>query len=159
MYPNTAAAATTHTRPPTPRRHLTSPTPNTASTTGTAASAHPGNDSPIVNDTSAYPIFTAFHNHGNIPFKLLVRNILNLLLPEPLLRIDAPSSTEATMTRQKGRSIVHILQYAPQRRTQKLDLLEDIVPIFDVPLSVKLTKAPAEIEAVICTVCGVGGSV
>jgi hypothetical protein len=93
----------------------------------------------------AYPIFTAFHNHGNIPFKLLVRNILNLLLPEPLLRIDAPSSTEATMTRQKGRTIVHILQYAPQRRTQKLDLLEDIVPIFDVPLSVKLPKSPKRV--------------
>jgi hypothetical protein len=93
----------------------------------------------------AYPIFTAFHNHGNIPFKLLVRNIVSRLLPEPLLRIDAPSSTEATMMRQKNRTIVHILQYTPQRRTQKLDLLEDIVPIFDVPLSVKLAKAPKRV--------------
>jgi hypothetical protein len=74
-----------------------------------------------------------------------VRNIVSRLLPEPLLRIDAPSSTEATMMRQKNRTIVHILQYTPQRRTQKLDLLEDIVPIFDVPLSVKLAKAPKRV--------------
>jgi hypothetical protein len=93
----------------------------------------------------AYPIFTAFHNHGNIPFKLLVRNILNLLHPEPRLRICAPSSTEATMMRQKNRTIMHILQYAPQRRTAKLDLLEDIIPIFDVPLSVKMPKAPKRV--------------
>ena len=49
------------------------------------------------------------------------------------------------MMRQKNRTIVHILQYAPQRRTQKLDLVEDIVPLFDVPLSVKLPKAPKQV--------------
>jgi hypothetical protein len=90
----------------------------------------------------AYPIFSAFHAHGNVPFKLLVRNIVNLLLPEPLVRIAAPSGAEATMLRQKNRTIVHILYYAPQRRTAKLDLLEEVVPLFDVPLSVKLPKKP-----------------
>jgi hypothetical protein len=93
----------------------------------------------------AYPIFSAFHNHGNLPFKLLVRNILDLILPEPLLRIDAPSGTEATLMAQKNRTIVHILHYSPQRRTQKLDLLEDIIPIFDLPLSVKLPKSPKRV--------------
>jgi hypothetical protein len=93
----------------------------------------------------AYPIFSAFHQHGNVPFKLLVRNIMNLLLPEPLVRVGAPSGTEATMMRQKNRTIVHILHYTPQRRTQKLDLLEEVVPLMDVPLSVKLPKAPKRV--------------
>ncbi len=93
----------------------------------------------------AYPIFGAFHNHGNVPFKLLVRNIINLLLPEPLVRVAAPSGAEATILRQKNRHIVHILHYCPQRRTQKLDLLEEIVPLFDVPLSVKLPSKPTRV--------------
>ena len=46
------------------------------------------------------------------------------------------------MMRQKNRTIVHILQYTPQRRTPKLDIVEEIVPLFDVPLSVKLPKVP-----------------
>jgi Hypothetical glycosyl hydrolase 6/Beta-galactosidase trimerisation domain len=93
----------------------------------------------------AYPIFSAFHQHGNLPFKLLVRNLIDLLLPEPFLRIAAPSGTEGTMMKQKNRTIVHVLHYTPQRRTAKLDLLEEIVPIFDVPLSVKLPKAPKRV--------------
>ena len=93
----------------------------------------------------AYPVFGAFHQHGNLPFKLLVRNIIDQLLPEPLLRIGAPSSTEATMMWQKNRTIVHVLQYTPQRRTPKLDIVEEIVPLFDVPLSVKLPKVPKRV--------------
>ena len=49
------------------------------------------------------------------------------------------------MMKQKNRTIVHVLHYTPQRRTAKLDLLEEIVPIFDVPLSVKLPKAPKRV--------------
>jgi hypothetical protein len=90
----------------------------------------------------AYPIFSAFARHGNYPYRLLVRNILDRLLPEPLLRLGAPTSAEATVLRQKGRTIVHVLQYSPERRAQDLDLIEDIVPIFNVPVSLKLAARP-----------------
>jgi hypothetical protein len=93
----------------------------------------------------SYPIFGAFETHGNVSFKLLVRNVLELLLPDPLLRVGAPSSTEATVMRQGKRTIVHLLQYCPERRTPNLDLVEDIVPLFDVPLSLKLSKAPRKV--------------
>jgi hypothetical protein len=76
---------------------------------------------------------------------MLVKNVIEHLLPEPLLRIDAPTSTETTMMKQGGRTIVHVLQYAPERRTKELDLLEDIVPLYDVPLSVKLAKKPTRV--------------
>lgn len=93
----------------------------------------------------AYPIFSAFATHGNFPYRLLVRNILERkggLLPDPILRVDAPTSTETSVMKQGKRTIVHLLQYAPERRTEKLDLIEDIVPLFDVPLSLKLDRAP-----------------
>ncbi len=93
----------------------------------------------------AYPIFAAFAAHGNFPYRLLVRNLINRLLPEPLLRVAAPTSTEATVTQQRGRTIVHLLQYAPERRTEKLDLVEDVVPLFDVPLSLRSAKKPKRV--------------
>jgi hypothetical protein len=43
-----------------------------------------------------------------------------------------------------GRTIVHLLQYCPERRTKTLDLVED-VPLYDVPLSLKLEKAPGRV--------------
>lgn len=93
----------------------------------------------------AYPIFSAFALHGNAPFRLLVKNALDLLLPEPLLKIDAPTGLESTVMRQGGRTIVHLLFYPAERRTKDLDLIEDIVPLFDLPMSLKLEKKPRRV--------------
>jgi hypothetical protein len=93
----------------------------------------------------AYPIFQAYAFHGNYPYRLLLRNMLEMLLPEPMLRVHAPTSTEATVTKQGSRTIVHLLQYCPERRTEKLDLIEDIVPLYAVPLSLKLERAPKRV--------------
>jgi hypothetical protein len=97
----------------------------------------------------AYPIFTSFARYGNYPARLLVRNILEQLLPEPLLRLDGPTTTETTVMRQRGRAggrtIVHLLQYAPERRTETFDVVEDIVPLFNIPLSLKLDRAPKKV--------------
>jgi hypothetical protein len=99
----------------------------------------------------SYTIFTAFGLHGSSMYRLLVRNLFERLLPEPLLRVDGPTTMEATVTRQtagkgrRARTIVHLLQYAPERRTERLDLIEDIVPVFDIPLSLKLDRAPKRV--------------
>lgn len=90
----------------------------------------------------SFPIFRAFGKHGNASHRLLVRNVLNLLLPEPLLQVDAPTSTEATITRQGKRTIVHLLHYCPERRGENLDLVEDIVPLYNVALSLKAARRP-----------------
>ncbi len=93
----------------------------------------------------AYPIFGAFAAHANYPYRLLVRNLIDSLLPEPLLRVDGPTSLEATVMRQRNRTIVHLLQYCPERRTKHLDIVEDIVPLYDVPVSLRLAKQPKRV--------------
>ena len=93
----------------------------------------------------AFPVFSAFAAHGNYPYRLLVQRLLDRLLPEPLVRVAAPTSTEATVMRQGKRTIVHLLQYCPERRTEKLDIVEDIVPLFGVPLSLKLAHKPRRV--------------
>jgi hypothetical protein len=93
----------------------------------------------------SYPVFTAYALHGNAPYRLLVRNLLERLLPEPLLRVAGPTTMESSVTRQGKRTIVHLLQYAPERRTEKLDLIEDVVPIYQVPLSLKLPRSPRRV--------------
>jgi hypothetical protein len=101
-----------------------------------------------LNERTAYvasPVFGAFAIHGNIPFRLLVRNLLEKLLPQPLLRLAAPAATEATVMRQGRRTIVHVLHYAPERRTEKLALIEDEIPLFDLPMSLKMAKAPRRV--------------
>ena len=94
-----------------------------------------------------YPIFTAYAQHGNVPYRLLVRNCLARLLPQPLLTVDGPTSTETSVMRQERerRTIVHLLQYCPERRATNLDLIEDIVPIRNVAVSLKLDRRPRRV--------------
>ncbi|MBM4018315.1 MAG: beta-galactosidase [Planctomycetes bacterium] len=91
-----------------------------------------------------YPVFAAHARHGNYPYRMLVRNCLRRLLPQPVLRLAAPTGAEAQVMRQPGRTIVHILYYSPERRAADLDLVEDIIPIFEVGLSVAIPKPPRQ---------------
>jgi hypothetical protein len=93
----------------------------------------------------AYPIFSAFGKHANVPCRLLVQNVISMLLDQPLLKVDAPTSLEATVMQQRKRTIVHLLSYIPERRTQSLDLVEDVIPLHDVKISLRMAKAPKSV--------------
>lgn len=91
----------------------------------------------------SYPIFEAYAQHGNLPYRWLVQTLLEHLLPDPLLRFpNAPSGLEATLARQGERLIVHLLYYLAERRARDLDLIEDIVPLSNLALSLKLRRKP-----------------
>ena len=95
--------------------------------------------------TIPYPIFSAYATHGNYPYRLLVANLLQRLLPDPILLLDAPTGTETSVMRQKRRTVVHLLYFCPERRATNLDLIEDVVAVADVPLSLKLAKRPRRV--------------
>jgi len=94
--------------------------------------------------TIPFPIFQAFGTHGNLPYRQLVGHCLDLLLPEPLVRVQTPSTTEVTVMRQKARTVVHFLQFVAERRGT-IDMIEDVVPLRDVPVSLKVGKAPRRV--------------
>ncbi len=99
----------------------------------------------------SYPIFTAYAEHACPAYRVLVAAALRRLLPDPILEADGPTGLETSVMRQvtgsrgagsRGRTIVHLLHYAPERRGPQLDIVEDIVPLHDVTLSLKLPVKP-----------------
>jgi hypothetical protein len=72
-----------------------------------------------------------------------------MLLPQPLVRLDAPSTTLATINEQsaENRWVLHLLHYIPERRGQDFDIIEDVIPIFDVGVSVKVTGS---VRSLVC---------
>jgi hypothetical protein len=92
--------------------------------------------------TIPYPIFQAYGTHANVAYRQLVGNCLKLLLPQPLALVQAPSTMEVTVMRQGKRTVVHLLQFVADRRTAVLDMIEDIIPLYDVPLSLRMDRAP-----------------
>jgi hypothetical protein len=103
-----------------------------------------------VNGNTAYisfPVFRLFAQYGNQSHRWLVGNLLKLLLPELLLKVEGPTGMETSVMRQAGenRTIVHLLFYTPERRAQNLDLVEDIIPLYNVPLALRLEQAPRRV--------------
>ncbi|MCL5996091.1 MAG: beta-galactosidase trimerization domain-containing protein [Chloroflexi bacterium] len=98
--------------------------------------------------TIAYPIFKAYGTHANLPYRLLVQNCIDLLMPHKLVDVTAPSTMEVTVMHKRGRkpaTVVHLLQFVAERRTDVLDLVEDIVPVYNVPMSVRAGDAPSQV--------------
>jgi len=87
-----------------------------------------------------HPLFTQYHERAPQWCRKLVTNAIDLLLPDPLVVATAPSSTIMALNEQpaENRLVLHILHYVPERRGQQFDVIEDIIPIFDVTVSMNV---------------------
>jgi hypothetical protein len=90
----------------------------------------------------AHPIFTIYGARGPRWCKTLLFNAIDVLLPERLLRHDGPSTLAATVNEQPAerRWIVHLLHYIPERRCREIDTIEDIIPLHDLNVSVRVPR-------------------
>ncbi len=94
----------------------------------------------------AHPVFSTFAQVGMPFYKGVVLNALRMLIPNPLVQTDAPSTLQVTWNRQPahGRSVVHLLHYIPEKRTLGAEYLEDVIPLYNVPLRLR-TKPPKRV--------------
>lgn len=94
----------------------------------------------------SYPIFRAYILNGNLVYKKLVRNCIDLLLDTPLVIGNLPSTARVTVNLQElsesKRTVVHILHYIPERRCKSIDIIEDVIPIYNVNLKVRRNNPP-----------------
>ena len=93
----------------------------------------------------AVPIFRAYARNGYPVYRQLVENSIRRLIPDPLVRAEAPSTAQVTVTAQRGRRVVHVLHYVPERRSPDLDIVEDVIPLANVRLSVRLAGRPGRV--------------
>lgn len=98
----------------------------------------------------AHPVFEQYHENAPRWVKILVRNALAMLLPEPVLEVDGPSTLLATLNEQRAqqRWVVHLLHYIPERRGQAFDVIEDVIPLYDVPVRVRCPRTVKQVELV-----------
>ena len=98
----------------------------------------------------AHPLFRQYHQNAPRWCKTLLLNALEMLLPEPLLRHGGPSGLVATVNEQaeERRWVVHLLHYIPERRGQEFDVLEDVLPLYDVAVSLRTPGAVASVRCV-----------
>ena len=98
----------------------------------------------------AHPVFELYHRRAPAWCKRLVLNALELLLPEPVVRVQGPSTLLVTVNEQKSanRWVVHLLHYIPERRGVELDVIEDVVPVYNIEVSLQARRTVASVECV-----------
>lgn len=94
-----------------------------------------------------HPVFSMYYKHGYRPYKLLVLNSLKLLLQEKTVVTDAPTTAQILLNHQptQSRYVAHLLHYIPERRSEAIDIIEDIIPLYNVKLEVKLPQKPGRV--------------
>ncbi len=98
----------------------------------------------------AHPIFRQYNQNAPRWCKLMLLNALDLLLPNPLLRHQGPTSVLAAINAQtdKNRWIVHLLHYIPERRGLDFDVIEDVIPLHDLAVSLRMDGPVKSIRSV-----------
>jgi hypothetical protein len=86
-----------------------------------------------------HPIFTQYRRSAPRWIKTLFLNALKLLLPQPAVIVQGPSTLMVTLNEQPAekRRILHLLHYIPERRGEELDTIEDIIPLYGIHASVR----------------------
>ena len=96
----------------------------------------------------AHPVFSQCGQNAPRWVKQLVLNAIDLLLRNPVIRIGGPSTILATVNEQpeQKRHVAHFLHYVPERRGADFDVIEDVIPVFDVGVSVRADKEPTYVR-------------
>ncbi len=119
----------------------------------TPSAGTPGYPGVVRNGRCVYfmhPVFAQYQANAPLWVKRLVGNAMKQLLAEPLVVLDAPSSTIVALNEQpqERRWVAHLLHYIPERRGTALDVIEDVIPVADVKLRVRTGRAVRRVTCV-----------
>ncbi|PSW20787.1 beta-galactosidase [Photobacterium sanctipauli] len=98
----------------------------------------------------AHPVFNQYTESAPYWVKKLVHNAINMLLPDAIVKHDGPSSLICTVNEQQeaARAVVHLLHYIPESKCENILIVEDIIPLSNTKLSMKLEKPVSRVTCV-----------
>jgi len=89
----------------------------------------------------AHDLAAMYHVHGARVHRQLFINCLHLVHDHPMLQTHLPSAGRATLLHQphENRYVAH-LTYAPPMRRGRCEIIEDIPPLYHIPVTVSLPE-------------------
>lgn len=81
----------------------------------------------------SHPIFEIYYKNAARWCKIMMKDAIEMLMTDKLLSHSGPSTLITTINRQKEqkRDIVHILNYVTLRRSKDIEIIEDIIPLYN----------------------------
>jgi len=89
----------------------------------------------------SWEVFEDYATSGSIILKEMVKYSLDELLENnKTLKTNLPAQGVVSLTKQKSKYINHLLYAVPVKRGSNIEVIEDIVPLYDVVVEVKVDK-------------------
>lgn len=99
----------------------------------------------------ASPIFRSYHKFASKMCKSMVYFAIDTLMKTKLVLSNLPSTAEVTLRQsQNQETMLSILHYIHQRRGEGIDIVEDIIPLYDINISLFKKEEVSEVVDV-CT--------
>ncbi len=94
----------------------------------------------------AWKIFEDYGTKGSIYSKKIIHYALDRLLGDnKTLKTNLPAQGVVTLMKQGNRLINHLLYASPVRRGENIEVIEDIIPIYNCEVSIKLDNKPNKV--------------
>lgn len=95
------------------------------------------------------PIFGDFANAGMKVYKDIIGDILKRLIDKPLVKAQLPALCEVMVRSiNNDKLIVHILNYVIQRKCKTLDTIEEVIPLYNRKMSIRMEVQPRTVRIV-----------
>ena len=85
-----------------------------------------------------WDIFYEYAEMGSLIAKETVLGVLKYLLPKPIAKTNLPAQGVITIMEKENTNIVHLLYASPVKRGKDVEIIEDIIPIYDAEAGVRL---------------------
>jgi hypothetical protein len=96
----------------------------------------------------AAPLASSYYQNGNTVFRKIVENSIDKLLSNKWIRSSASSSVQITMTCQSDKRMVHFVNYHSILQGGGREVMEDIVPLFNMEVELYSKKRVHKVTTV-----------
>ena len=93
----------------------------------------------------AWNIFSEYAEKGSYHLKELVLECVRRLLPKPSVKVNLPDRGVVSLAKQDDKLITHLLFAHTTVRGRGIEVIEDIVPLYNTKISVKSDKIPIRV--------------
>ncbi|MBQ0126093.1 MAG: hypothetical protein KBS59_07225, partial [Clostridiales bacterium] len=97
----------------------------------------------------SFPLFSEYATYGSLISKRVIEHMIDILLgDEKTLTTNLMAQGITTVMHQKDehRFVNHLIYVSPVKRGNKIEIVEDIVPVYDIEVSLKLGVTPKRVH-------------
>jgi len=94
---------------------------------------------------AAQPLFYGYAESRSMICRDIVKQLIITLGVEPMIKTSLPSFAETTLRKKGDNFVLHILNYIVERKSRRLDTIEESIPLYGAGINVRTGREPSAV--------------